>query len=264
MKYITIIALVFGLSLSSSATPQILDKIIIEKDTFFLYNSPLAKVSNLIEKDTNFINRRILTTANKRGYVATWELVENQIYLIKISDSPNGKLEADFQTIFENQYFNQKIKASWINEEIIAHSKYPMQGYRIGFSNVFEQEIILKVENGKLISTEKLNNTWAKKPNDITSALNTYIIKKLPRKLRKEVLKNKLDYEFYTYIIFDSNLKVNSIEFTETECETTELHKIITKFNEWKFVYKKGKLMNEYAVKVRINANEIEMSSKCR
>lgn len=263
MKYIIAIASIFSFSLSCSATPHLLDMLIMKNDTFFFYTSPLAQKSNLIERDSNFIKNRILTTANRRGYVASWELIEDQIFLTKISDVSNGRLEADLQTIFETQDYNKRIKANWINDEMVVHSKNSMEGYRIGFSNVYEQEFVLKFKNGRLISRRTLNNEWAKKPNDNTSILNKFIINKLPKRLEKQLVNDSLEHEFYTYVTFDSNWEIKSIEFTKTEFETTELQKLIEKFNDWKFVYKKGELMMEYAVKLQINNAEIKKNKKC-
>lgn len=263
MKYIIVIVSIFCWALPCSATPQILDMLVMGKDTFFLYTSPLAEISNLIAKDSSFINKRVYTTANKRGFVASWELIGEQIYLTKISDLRNGKLEANLQTIFETKEYQPKIKATWINEEIIAHSKYALHGYLIGLSDVYEKEIILKVKSGKVLATEHLNNDWARTPNDNTSTLNRYVIKKLPKKLRKQIVKNKLDYEFYTHVTFDSKWQVKSIDFTKTEFDTMVLRKIITSFDDWKLVYKKGELMNKYAVKLKINSTEIKNNMKC-
>ena len=80
MKYILIITFLFSFILSSKATSQIQDILLMNNDTFFLYNSPFAQKSYLLERDANFINNRILTTTNKRGYVAFWELIDNEIY----------------------------------------------------------------------------------------------------------------------------------------------------------------------------------------
>ena len=237
--------------------------LIMNKDTFFLYNSPLAKKANLIERDSNFIKSRIRTTATSREYVASWELIGDEIFLTKINDFPNGKLEANLQIIFETQNDKRLIKATWVNEEIVARSKYSLYGYSIGLSDAYEEEFILKFDDGKLISTQHLSNNWAKKPNDITSILNKYVIKKLPRKLRKKICRDKLEYDFYTFITFNINSNINSVEFTETEFETTELQKIIEKFDDWNFVYKKGKLMNEYAIRLKINEAEIKRNKKC-
>lgn len=263
MKYRFIIGLIFSLSLSCSATPQLLDMLIMNKDTFFLYNSPLSKKSNLIERDSNFTKNRILTTANRRGYVASWELIGDEIFLTKINDITNGTLEANLQTIFRTKENKRKIKATWLNEEIVAHSKYSLQGYRIGLSDVYEEEYILKFNNGILIETKHLSNNWAKYPKDNTTLLNKYIIKKLSRKLRRQILKDRLEYDFYTYVTFNANRKIKSVEFTETEFDTSELQKDIEKFEDWNFVYKKGKLMNEYAVRIHINEIEIKRNKKC-
>lgn len=253
----------FCLSWQCCATPQILDMLIMKNDTFFFYKSPLANTVHLIERDSNFIKNRILTTANTRGYVATWEIIGDQMYLSKINNLGYGKIEADLQIIFDTQDPNKRIKASWINDEMVVRCNKVMRGYSIGLSNVYEQEYILNIKNGNLISVKKLNNTFAKHPNDNSSLLNKYIIDKLPKKLIKKIVKNNSKYEFYAHVTFDSNKRIKSIACTKTEFETAEIEKIIAKFDDWKFVYKKGKLMNEYVVKIQINSRKFKKKRTC-
>ena len=261
MKYILIITFLFSFILSSKATSQIQDILLMNNDTFFLYNSPFAQKSYLLERDANFINNRILTTTNKRGYVAFWELIDNEIFLTKIS---NEHYEANLNVIFKTETTKEKIKAIWINERLIARSRYPISGYRKGLTNVYEEEYILEIENGKLVGSKYLSNHHAKHPNDITAILNKYLVRKLPRKVKKQILKNQIEYDFHTIVTFDENKEIKSIEFDETENDTVHVKNLIEKFDDWRFVYKEGSLMKEYAVRIQINSNHFKRNKKGR
>lgn len=122
---------------------QSLDSILIKEERHCLYTYPL---DSYWTKKNPKPNVGWPNTGCRRGYVATWELSENSLYLIDLLYySVYGKDGLDY--VFPNQ--SGKIKANWFTGELrIAIGDY------LYFDDglVYESDMFLMLENGTVIS----------------------------------------------------------------------------------------------------------------
>jgi len=165
MKRLLILLLITVLTKSSFATLQSPDRIIIGNDTFFTY-SDLFKYH--IRKDSIFKNiykqaedleKKLNPEAvvyEVRQIYGIWEIVENRMFLIMISDGVNN---IDLNE-FEEKDPNGKVFAAWLNDTL-----YISKGEILaeGVTPIREYETKLIIQNGVVISRTDYTNRILKK-----------------------------------------------------------------------------------------------------
>ena len=108
------------------------------------------------------IKPRTLSTANWRGYVATWEIIDNTLYLTNIDSYICPRLEGECQRAtlelsFGEKCIDSKVKADWFTGNLpIPDGKILKQKNVIGIA--YEREIVIKIESGNLITTTTIDN----------------------------------------------------------------------------------------------------------
>ena len=175
MKYIFKIMFIIIFQIKLFGTGQIPDMIIYKGDTLLLHNTPLCdypdkEVTN-IEK---LFNGEGCTSSNCcRGYVATWEIIDNTLYLIKItslcyiykieSKREIGSAFSNLKELFPDRYEDGKVKADWVSGNLYAPHGKLLWDFNHEFSNIFEKEFGFTVENGVLIDVKLLDNSKTRK-----------------------------------------------------------------------------------------------------
>ena len=149
---IVIVILSFHLKLFAHL-PMGTDFLIWKGDTFNLYYNWLELrvdydlLMMQIEEDSFDI------LACSRGYYAEWIVLNDSIFLNNIYPCFSNKTKIDLNSIFPDIGKNQKIFASWINEDL-----YVPQGDYIFAYEFFEKETVLNVKGGLLKNHETYNN----------------------------------------------------------------------------------------------------------
>jgi len=159
----------FGLS-KIFATPQIPDFIIYNKDTLLLLAYPLQSYQpneNFASPKNLFNIEDCFSTGCWRGYIATWEIINNKLYLTQIRnhcyrfiDSTRnfGSEYADLKALFPKKYKNGKVFADWVTRKIYApFGKQLLSGYDV-FDSVYEYEYEFNIENGIVKKVTKYHN----------------------------------------------------------------------------------------------------------
>lgn len=134
-------------------TVQAKDELLYNGEEYRISKEPLKPYleKNMIEFDAT-------STACKRGYVATWLIDDDKLFMIDLSASiqisrlPYKFKEVGMDYLFPNQ---DEVFAEWFSGEIsLPHGK-PILGYW----NVFEESLILKFVSGKLVDSHIEDNT---------------------------------------------------------------------------------------------------------
>jgi len=142
-------------------TAQIGDKIHYKGMRYSLSSEPLSAF--LLKNKINKFNE--LNTACWRGYVAEWEVVDNKLYLVDIrfSYSPRKKITVktkDSLTEIEKLFPGQtKVHANWVSSTLIIKTGKLIEYIHMGYESIYEIDIYLKFETGKLIDERIVNNT---------------------------------------------------------------------------------------------------------
>ena len=128
-------------------TAQTPDFIIIENKEYslpdFVRENEFVSIddSRIIHKPRN---DTIMSTACHRHYVATWEIIDDLLYLVKI----NG----DYSALEPLPFF-----ADWITGTLVVPKEGKMLG-RIAYWIVYEEELHIEVKNGVIQKTTVVDN----------------------------------------------------------------------------------------------------------
>ena len=114
-----------------------------------------------------------MSTGNWRGYVATWTIENGSLYLVKIDawicrgwDEKNcGKVE--LSRLFGRRYRKGKVKADWFSGELRVPDGKLLQYVHMGYGSVYEREITLSVESGRIVRESMSDNTQKSLPSEL-------------------------------------------------------------------------------------------------
>jgi hypothetical protein len=132
-------------------TAQIGEVLIYNEKQYGMATTPLSSY---------LINRRDLTldsphSACWRGYVGTWEIQENRLYLLDFRRFIEGSLESDLQFLFPEQ---DKVFAHWFTDTIRLPMGECIYYSHSGYDSVFEKDVFLEFRDGVLISEKEVKN----------------------------------------------------------------------------------------------------------
>ncbi len=248
-------------------TAQIPDILIHKGDTMMLHSVPLEsyKIENFSNPKKLFNGSGCLYTACYRNYIATWEIIENQIYLVELKNAcyptelrgAGGSFKsidkidslgvqfAELNKLFPKNYKNGKVKADWVNSELICPRGKLIEYIHSGFDSIYEQEIGYKFKNGILTDIEKYDNSNSRK--SIYSTNSDSLHNFLFRNLNWEwIEKHNTNNDKITIVNFevDDNAKLVNLEIIYRKINDqidNEVIRVVGLIPEWDIKFKKGK-----------------------
>jgi hypothetical protein len=141
-------------------TAQIREKLRYNGKIYHLAAEPLHPY--LVEHKIKFVSS---STACWRGYVGSWLIEEDHLYLVDLKayiPSENckwGGEEVGLDYLFPGQ---DKVLADWFSGEIrIPHGEM-IRYVHMGYASVYEKELFLRFVNGKYVSYREIDNTRLK------------------------------------------------------------------------------------------------------
>ena len=90
-------------------------------------------------------NPLVFSTACWRGYVGTWEIKTDQFYLIQLT----GRYHLSG---------SEPVFADWFSGVVRIARGEILQYVHMGFGSVFEEELHIKIENGKVVKSQVIDN----------------------------------------------------------------------------------------------------------
>jgi hypothetical protein len=157
MKKIVIILFLIMLTGNVLATAQFPDILVYKGKTHSIFTNPLESYfDNQHPRPKDVF--KVSCTANWRGYVATWKIEENNLYLVKLiegscfEDAP----EIPIITIFPEQQV--PVKASWFSGTLKIPLGERLQYVHMGYESIYEKELFLNIEDGKLVNGKLVCN----------------------------------------------------------------------------------------------------------
>lgn len=151
--------------IDASGTAQMPDKLVYNGKTYSIFSNPLE---SYFEKEKSRPDHLFgfSCTAVWRGYVATWSIDDGYLYLIKLVEGTCGSKpnEIPLSKIFPGK--ETKIKAEWFTGRLKIPQGKMLSYVHMGYGSVYEKELILNIEKGKLISEEVIDNTARKLPSE--------------------------------------------------------------------------------------------------
>jgi len=142
-------------------TAQFPDKLMYEGREYDLFSNPLESYFDDEHGRPEF---RSPNTAMWRGYIAIWELDADCLYLVDLQgwvggDHPTYAVNAEqvgLQAVFP--WAGERVKATWFSGELRVPRGERLQYVHMGYGSVYEEELLLTFEAGKLVHREVKDN----------------------------------------------------------------------------------------------------------
>lgn len=154
-------------------TEQRREELVYNNQVYYLATEPLKPY--LKKNNIKFIAN---CSACWRGYIGKWIIEDNKLYIVSLeancSDDDSDVIFWDKETypvdlnyLFPNQ---DKVFADWFSGEIRMSYGEVLESNYIGYSSIYEYELLVEFEKGCLIKQRKIDNNdkklWFKFEND--------------------------------------------------------------------------------------------------
>ena len=165
-----LLAILCVLPATTLATPQAPDVLFYKGGAYRLFANPLESFYQDREKRPRFFFRpNQMLSGNWRGYIATWTIENDFLYLVNIDGwicnrDSTGCREADLSELFGKKYRNGKVKADWFSGDIRMPEGEMLEYVHLGYESVFERELIVTVDSGKVVKESMVDNTKKSRP----------------------------------------------------------------------------------------------------
>ncbi|WP_353718807.1 hypothetical protein [Dyadobacter sp. 676] len=145
------------------ATAQVPDRLVYNGDTLLIFSNPLEQ---LYAKDTTRpgffgVKAPCITTACWRGYVAEWQIKNEQLYLTGIFSCcfSEDSVKADLKKLFGAKLIDGAVKADRFSGNILAPQGKRLYYVHLGYESIYEKELELQFRNGHCIGRKTYDNT---------------------------------------------------------------------------------------------------------
>lgn len=225
MKLIKIILLLFILSKAGQAfaTAQIPDLLIIGKDTFALCNNPLDVY--IEQKGSDVIGKhelKVTSTALWRGYVATWELKNDSLFLVHLQDNWGDDSN---EISISDEFGSDRVFAHWVTDMLRCPQGEMIQYVHSGYESIYEGDKFYAIEQGRLKGATSLN--YLEKDDNRLFPGEYFLIKYLQKRIIKSIdatERDSLNEDVLSRILkvrFNKEGKISYIGYQSREDEPT-------------------------------------------
>ena len=150
-------------------TAQVSEKLLYEGKSIFLFSEPLALY--LMQNQIRFTSPH---TANWRGYVGTWEIIETEgverLYLVGIEAHKDYETILTLPDLFPGF---DKVFAHWFTGELRCPQGNLVEYIHMGYASTYEYELFLEFKQGVLVHKYAIHNKPIEKPAVSKSRVTT-------------------------------------------------------------------------------------------
>ena len=159
-KNIVFICLLF--SEAVLATAQSADRLYYKGKEYPLFTNPLESYySESNPRPKQIIINSHRNTSCWRGYIATWKIIDDSLFLKEVK-AYKGFKKADLNKIFNSDVRSKRLFANWYSGNLRIPQGEMLHYVHMGYSSIYEKEIILTVKNGIVIAKEEIDNKLQK------------------------------------------------------------------------------------------------------
>jgi hypothetical protein len=131
-------------------TAQIMERIFYNEEEYGMACEPLGQY--LEKKGIQFVG---MMSSCWRGYVGTWELKNDRLYLIGLNGLTSQNSEVGLDFLFPGQ---SEVFAEWFSGEIRIPQGEMLLYVHMEFASIYEKDLILQFENGVLTAERIVDN----------------------------------------------------------------------------------------------------------
>lgn len=134
-------------------TAQFGERLFYNEKWCSMCNTPLGLYFHLSGNSPNFYST---STACWRGYVGTWEIIDNRLYLTDINATLEDGTAVTLVSIFPD--YPDRVFAHWYSGEIRIPQGKLLEYVHAGYASRYERDLFLYISKGVITSTEiKIN-----------------------------------------------------------------------------------------------------------
>lgn len=119
------------------------------------YGMATEPLEPYIRKNNIKFNTSCVLSCCWRGYVGTWSIEGNRLYLISLDTDDNGK-KVGLEYLFPNQ---EKVFADWFTGILRVPYGKLLEYVHQGYASLYEKELFLEISKGVLVNERKIDNT---------------------------------------------------------------------------------------------------------
>lgn len=134
-------------------TAQIAERLRYQGDDMAMCTNPLSDYFAMCGVKPRFESN---CTALWRGYVGSWEIVKDRLYLIGLNGTLEDGTAASLATVFPE--FPDRVFAHWYSGTIRVPQGKQLEYIHMGYGSTFERDLLLDVERGIVVATRVRHN----------------------------------------------------------------------------------------------------------
>lgn len=134
-------------------TAQISEQLIFEGQKVPLLTNPLNNYFSLGGRDPGFEST---STALWRGYVGTWEILNDRMYLVALNGTLKSGEDADLESVFPG--FAHRVFAHWFSGTLRIPQGKRLEYVHMGYGSTYERDVLLTLQNGVVVKQEIRHN----------------------------------------------------------------------------------------------------------
>ena len=131
-------------------TAQAPDWLIYRNERHRLFSNPLEQYLRSVPNRPPF---RAWSTANWRGYIATWEFRDEVLYLTDLRVAPENETNPGIAFVFPDA--KGPVKADWVSQRLRVPLGDELRYVHMGYESQYARELYLSVWNGRLCAVEE-------------------------------------------------------------------------------------------------------------
>lgn len=137
------------------ATAQEPDLLVYRSDTLLLQANPLEQwLSQQPARPAEFSGSG--STACWRGYQATWQLENDQLYLVRLAPGCQARA-ADLRRWFAPDA-GGRVAATWVTGRLVVAMGKLLHYEHAGYASIYEQDWVLTIQQGRLVQQQTFTN----------------------------------------------------------------------------------------------------------
>lgn len=211
-----------------------------------MFANPLEQLYRNGLSRPDFFNGRgaCLTTGCWRGYQATWIIEDEHLYLKEIASCCfyEDGIKADLKELFGSKYADGKVKADWFTDTVIAPQGKVLYYVHMGYNSIYEKELELKFQKGRLSGTVMYDNTKSRPSvyNGNEKKLEEFIYSNIDWSKLPETGKKAI--RVVAYFSANENGVVDRVEIMPGSPRKydRETIRVIKSIPDWDIVYERG------------------------
>lgn len=141
-------------------TAQISESLFFDGKKVALLSNPLSDYFDLGGRNPGF---QATCTALWRGYVGTWEILNDRLYLIALHGTLESGEEANLETVFPG--FPHRVFVHWFSGQLRIPQGKRLKYVHMGYGSTYEQDMLLDLRNGVVVKQDVVVNGIA--PDDV-------------------------------------------------------------------------------------------------